>query len=502
MRNTKKVPRPIVVLIIVLVSFSGCIEIFTEFVPPPEELQKHPKNPNIIVDAKGGVHLLWENGTGTPEHPASFSYTKLDAHGNRVIDVKSFHGYPAQMLADTDCNIYILIHPRMYTNAYTKTTGLRYIKLNSEGSIMIDKLFDNTYNLKAIMDHDDHIHMIFMQNETLFYMKLDTEGNFLLKKQIPNNSDQQYDIVALRNYTHIFSSQSNGGTHVTTLDSEGNIIANRNYTFHMPTVRVDKDNNLHIFWIVTGGWNVVYYTKLTEEGKVIVNNTLLATSSREIKFTPFIDVYLNIYLFLEEHEVYPIFTQCKKFNSSLSLIYTKEIEAQSIRGGYIDPGNNIHIVGVPTYDICIKHTSINSENGTIVSSYVLSEKICDNPYSVPVTIIMENNVTHLTWSTAYYYVWRSGRNQKLYLYYTVYYTKFDKDGNILIKDMVIDTDGKPSWKTGEYTSSIVNPTLLVVGIACIVLVSVIIVAFFLKRRKRKEINKPPPLNEKHPPPPW
>lgn len=477
----------IVCSILTILYISGCLDLFYEFVPPPEGPKRLPRNPTVAVDSMGNAHIVWGNGTLMPEYATEpeyishLSYLKLDKHGNKLTGVKWLDGYNARLITDSENMVHII------------TDGLSYTKLNNIGDVLIPTKNIPTNNTKGssdrvgLLDSNDNIHIVHREivgsGNAIWHTVVDKSGNMVNEWKLISPYSVFFDIKA-------------------TIDTEDNVLISwcelaSNTSNSQVKYTIDG-------FILKGNSSKIHYVKQAANGSILINDTVVAsTSSYKLHNAAItVDASNNFYIFWDEQHNYtmPHRSCLKKFMPNGSLIYTQEIDPQWVTAAWTN-NDYLCVVGTVGEYFYAKegvYTKMIGNNGTIVLNAL---RFSDN-FSLSPQISNHENITHVIWHHEELKIWQSGRHIEEFYYYTIYYTTFDSNGHVLIDKMVIDTDGKPPWETVDYTGSIINTLLWVAGIVCVITISCVSVKILLKRRKKKETNITHTPKEKYPPPPW
>jgi len=138
----------LIILIILLVSLSGCIK-------PNINVQNHQfvydtESVNFKLDQQNNIHIVWQERNNDE---IVVYYTKLDNYGNDIVNDKKIYSMkiPRRIYKDPD----------------------------------------------LVIDSNNNIHIIFIINNNLFYTKLDNNGNTIREPEqlTKNNSSIDGDII-------------------------------------------------------------------------------------------------------------------------------------------------------------------------------------------------------------------------------------------------------------------------------------------------------------------
>ena len=303
----------------------------------------YSKQPFIAVDSSNNIHITWyDKRDGNYE----IYYTKLDNNGNTLVDDTRLTDDPAyskqpSIAVDSSNNIHI--------TWYDKRDGnyeIYYTKLDNNGNTLVDdtRLTDDPAYSKQpsiAVDSSNNIHITWYDkrdgNYEIYYTKLDNNGNTLV------------DDTRLTDATG---------------DSKN------------PSITVDSSGNVHIAWHdKRSGYNEIYYTKLSNSGATLVDDTQLT--------------YVGNYCWY----------------SSIA----------------VDSSGNVHIAWSDKRSgIQIYYTKLDNDGNTLVDDTKLTDEgISERP---SIAVDSSDNL-HIAWT-----------DNRDCLPYEVYYTKLDNNGNTLVDD--------------------------------------------------------------------
>ena len=143
-------------------------------------------NPEIALDSKNNVHIVWEDYREKAEKASNRSwevyYTKLDRNGNTLIDDKrislndTFRSSSPNIAIDSKDNVFIVWSDERHVNTEEKpksssykNSELYYSKLNEEANFLVNNKrltysrFSST-GAKIGIDSDDNVHFVWMDN--------------------------------------------------------------------------------------------------------------------------------------------------------------------------------------------------------------------------------------------------------------------------------------------------------------------------------------------------
>lgn len=148
---------------------------------------------DMVVDFCGNLHVLWDAG-----------YRKFDANNQTWLPVDTMV-YGSVMAIDSKSNLHVIRDEHEYSSAVDWHAGgaipistgrIYYTKLNSAGNVIINnrKLACGTFASIGI-DNNDSLHLAFYdcrdlsvwdlksEDAGVYYMKLDSNGNVLIKER-------------------------------------------------------------------------------------------------------------------------------------------------------------------------------------------------------------------------------------------------------------------------------------------------------------------------------
>ena len=252
------------------------------------------ENPCIAVDSSDNIHITWpDKRDGNYE----IYYTKLDNNGNTLVDDTRLTDAPETsahptFAVDSSNNIHI--------SWYDKRDGnyeIYYTKLDNNGNTVVDdtRLTVAAYALgpSVAVDSGDNIHIAWRDkrdgNYEIYYTKLDNNGNTLVDdtRLTDNTAYSMYPSIAADssdnmhiswhdkrdgNYEIYYTKLSNTGA---TLIDDTRLTDASGYSY-FSGVAVDSSDNIHIVWRdKRHGNGEIYYTKLDNNGNTVVDDTRL-----------------------------------------------------------------------------------------------------------------------------------------------------------------------------------------------------------------------------------
>lgn len=429
------------ILLILVVSFSGCI---SEFMLPPESTKKHPDVPSIAVHSNGYVDIVWQNGTGAKDYPLHLSYMKLDKE-NKILTRKSLPGYNPNAVIDSADNLHII---------HAVDDKLSYTKLDVGGNIMVNTTSIPSINsgkiASVLINSQNHIYIIYRttfresKENSIWTIELDSNGSMLNETCLVGYNSKFFNIQAIVDNDSIFLSW---------IELVGNG-TQQEYCLFDRSIK----GNLSKLWcgeIVQNG-SFVSMSIISSEKEMI--NSAITTQNN------------SLFIIWEQVEKYMQYTEqtyCTVLTKNFSSSYTKNIPKMRVLWGKAIEGEGLHLIAVDTKSyLQIIYVKLDVANNSTISTKI-TDKVDYFPSFQYLRALIHNDYIYIVWCSEKEYVWTGGKYPETLYYSTVYYAKLDKDGNILIKDMVIDTDGKPSWETSKYTGNILAVVLWVVGVAWI-----------------------------------
>lgn len=359
------------------------------------------------------------------------------------------------------------------------------------------------------LNNNVHIVWMWMADSSIWYTKINPDGKTLVynKMLFTSSADLGYPRIMIDSAGNInLFLLSRGGIHYTKIDNNGNVLINNSFVAFQPTyskdfgsssnvwdVLIDKNDNIHMLWLEensTGNYSC-RYIKMNTYGKIVVNVSVENFFGDEP--ITLCSGTLTIYHFylssaIDSKNVLHILWN-KGYNTLNSTNYTSGNVNKTLYGDVIkvDSRDNLYIHSSNN------HTKID-RNGTVLVSDSLSNVSVIQGYPVVIGddgnyiylgengYVDSNNNVHIVSEEVKEKIWEQGRHYEPFWFYTIYYSKIDSNGTILVDEMVIDTDGEPSW---ENPSSPISALLCGV-VVCLIVVAVIVVGWFLLRKSGRK----------------
>ena len=248
--------------------------------------------PSLAIDSNNKVHIAWfDDRAGNYE----IYYTKLDNNGNKLVNDRRLtfqldSSHDPSLAIDTNNKIHIVWFD--FRDQYGNFE-IYYTKLDNNGNTLVDDRrltftpYESTFPSIAT-DSDNNVHIVWMDSWAPHYTKLDNNGNTLVDdKLLMFNHSAWYPSIAIdsNNNVHVVWYESIGGNdeiYYTKLDNNGNILVDKRLTFDSshswnPSIAIDSNNNVHVVW--SDESSEIYYTKLDNNGNTLVDDTRLTFAS-------------------------------------------------------------------------------------------------------------------------------------------------------------------------------------------------------------------------------
>jgi len=282
------------------------------------------------------------------------------------------------------------------------------------GYYAVDKLYigfdalPNRYNPSIAIDNNGNVHMVWYDyrggDQEIYYKKLDNNGNIIV------------DDTRLTNYS---------GPSLN------------------PSIAIDNDNNVHVVWLDyrDGGRRGIYYTKLNNDGNIIVNDIRL-TAHPSMSYDPSIaiDSHNNIHIIWSEYEDGDVEIYYEKLdNNGNTLVDDKRLTEDPERSENpsiaIDSKDNVHIVWQDyrdgNYEVYYKR--LDNNGNTIVPDKILLDNDAKSSEYPSIAIDSKDNI-HIVWQD-----YRDGNAD-------VYYKNFSEDIEDIerVEDVRLTNDSESS----------------------------------------------------------
>lgn len=252
----------------------------------------------LTISIKANVHL--ENSENSKEFEWSDEI--------KIINRTNPINYP-KIVADSDNNIHCVWVENDKKNEIVEAF---YIKFNKDGEILINptKINTNVQDFSITVDSNDNLYLVWKEyfghgNSEIYFRKQDKNGNILVNNTRVTHTDKSssWSKLALdsQNNVHIVWQDLRDKTwevYYTKLDNNGNTIiddkrlsTNDTFRSEQPDIGIDTEDNVHIIWEDKRNKDVnnpplsddfenseIYYSKLNDEGNILVNNKRLTYS--------------------------------------------------------------------------------------------------------------------------------------------------------------------------------------------------------------------------------
>lgn len=403
-----------------------------------------PVDPTIVVDSENNVHIIWGAGDYEEFPTAMTHYIKLSSNGDILINNTGISSYEIRPAAgiDSNDNIHIIFH-------YSE-----YLKIDDQGTLLAKKDFLTTkgnVDFNIAIDSNNSIHCTWLGwGYDTYYAKLDNNGTLLNAIRLSNSS------------TSVQTGTDSGG---------------------QPKVVIDSKNNIHVTWTDTRGG--VFYSMLDNNGTILRDQwqiTNLTESNIAIRNSCLVvDSNDNLYFLYEKYQYEYSYalsfrgnlkgTFVTKMDSNGTIIFEKEIDMKVVEDGIVYSDDSIGIVGTSSV------TKFDKDMNVVAGPLKLNHSFFH--FNADVMIDSNDNV-HVVGHRIEFYLVPGQRQDYTLRLYTVYYSKWDKDLNPLINDMVIDTDG--TYKEEKFPFNFILSTLLVISI---LITMIWAVGVLVRSKKRK-----------------
>jgi hypothetical protein len=395
----------IIIILLFNASISGCIS-STWFRPPNPK--KWPRNPSIAIDSQGNPFIAWETGRSTPH---KICYIKLDSIGEKRFSIKKINGNFPKVIINQNDEIYIFQGELFYTK-FDKNNNIIYknMKIHLNNS----DIFPEENNI--LINNRNHIQIIYRKGSEIWYLKLDGNDEIKSEDNITPIGNIAYEVESFIDQNDII------------------------YILYLNQYNKNKQAMYDIVFVKGINNNTNFkFTKVVESQKFIDGHMQYIFGNSII-----VDKDNFIYVFIEEYDgepflSTPIKTYYNKYFPNGSIIETKVIKPQKLVTSFIDNQNNIKIIGSKGLTIID-----NKGNNETIPVKFFNQIFLNDIGSTNMDCAMdfEGNL-HLVWYKINTKIWEGDRDYDEYHYYTLYYSKIDENGSLLVNQTVIDTDGDP-----------------------------------------------------------
>lgn len=358
------------------------------------------------------------------------------------------------------------------------------------------------------LNNNVHIVWMWMADSSIWYTKISPDGKMLVhgKMLFPKlTGGDPRTVIDSGGDIYLFLSGRDSAFHYTKLDNNGNVLINNSFITYRPTyskdfdissrmwdVLIDKNDNIHMLYLEensTGNYSC-HYVKMNTQGEILANLAIENFFGDE-PITLCLGT-LTIYHFylssaIDSKNVLHILWN-KGCNTLNSTNYTSGNVNKTLYGDAIkvDSKDNLYIRSSNNYTKIDKNGTVllfdSLSNVSVIPGYPAVEDDEGNYiYLGDNGCVDSDNNIHIVWHG----VETRWRGKTLTTsegpvdYYTVYYSKLDGNGNIIIEKKVIDADEKP----GETMFT----TLFLITIGIIIIVgTAITIILLVKHRKHKK----------------
>jgi hypothetical protein len=233
----------------------------------------------------------------------------------------------------------------------------------------------------------------------------------------PNGSIAKYPIIRIDsdNDIHIFWNDL-GNLYYKKLDCERNTVVNKTLLIKNTTlpssVAIDSKNNIHI---VGSTYNGLSYWKLNSNGSILINEELINSSAKTGEI--FIDLFDHLYITWKDSK----YIYCTKLdNNGTPLIDAFNILSEHfVIGNLVDDNNDINIISCnnKSGNFEIYYRKLDDELKLLISNTQITSSHTDKQVATS-TIDLDNSI-HIVW------------NDDKKGYDEIYYMKINNDGGIL-----------------------------------------------------------------------
>jgi hypothetical protein len=323
--------------------------------------------PVIAVDTNNNVHITWwDYRDGNWE----IYYTKLDNNGNTLVDDTRVTTDPGSSMSqaiavDKNNNVHIT-----WSDFRDGDREIYYTKLDNNGNTLVDDTrltTDSAWSSSPAIavDTNNNVHITWFDerdgNPEIYYMKLDNNGNTLVDDtRLTNSADSWTPAIAVdtNNNVHITWQEDRDGNreiYYTKLSNTGNTLVDDTRlttafaSSWYPAIAVDMNNNVHITWCDKKDGNPeIYYTKLDNNGNTLVDDTSLTNSVNSWNPVIAVDMNNNVHItWCDERDGNYEIYYTKLDNTGTTLVDDTRLTTDS-GGSYepviaVDTNNNVHI---------------------------------------------------------------------------------------------------------------------------------------------------------------
>ena len=377
--------------------------------------------PSIAIDQDSNVHIIYRVYTATWYD--YIYYMKLDNNGRVLINGTwiGSNGGPLAPAIDLQGNVHMVL-----ANGWRR--DLEHIKLNNTGGVILRNYlqlpsfnYSVPNSLSMGVDRIGDVHLLWVVNTNLttygaYYMKLNSNGSVLINETRLAISTYSYLPAASTSLSldnegnvHLFWDESDHQElSYTKLDNNGNMLVNR--TIVAPGIilypqsiasATDSQNNIHLTWV--GGWMGMetFYKKLDNNGRNLTFNIPLLGFGGFGRPSLAVDLQGYVHIISSASDIDYI----KLDNNGIAVVNLTQIvnlsQPYQVSDGVqllaADREGNVHVVwGVqtwrqpwPYYDIYYKRSLSTSPPVLLVHGIYSDDRIWDN---------VERNLTREGWS--------------------------------------------------------------------------------------------------------
>lgn len=463
-------------LVSLVTSNSGWLE-----TPTYERPYRNPTHPTIISDEGKEVYITWI--VSERNLSSTLNCAKFNDKGE-MIQKKVFHWGTATAMSDKKGFATYICY--VWGEPLEGYTSLGCLKLDHYLNISTQTILSFSHSgllgkgeICSGIDANNNIQILLI-NHDAYYVLLDENGTIQKEFNITSYMRDEINdsLIKINSWT----------------DGSGNL-----YAVWENDVR-DYEN------LVKKHESKIRYLNLLANGTVKINDTLYNSTTKFLRSGGIVgDSNNHIYIFWEESDkeywgLYdPTHTYLTKLYPNGTNVYTKEVPTLRVDDVKVDSNNNIHVIGTtgragefPDNDNGV-YIKLDTHGNVLLGPTQFTDKVYEQSAKLAVD---SNGNVHIVWH-GIERVWKRdfmGRIIEPVDYYTVYYSKLDSNGNIIINEMVLDADEKP----GAFSPLIIIGIIIVATTA--VVISLVVVKILLKCKKRRGTSKTPSVEQKYPPP--